>query len=98
MGRLVPGDVVEDRLADFRVVADDDEHGRRAAVGARLLVRLPFGELPGVVAVQAPERAFEQPGQERRRVGLLGPAPQVLEPLADVDPQVAVFRVGSVSY
>ena len=90
---LVPGDVVEDRLADVGVVADDDEHGRRAAVGPRLLVGLPLRELPGVVAVQALQRPFEQPRQQRRLVGVLRPAAHVLQPVADVHPQVAVLRV-----
>ena len=53
--RLLPaGDPVEDELADVRVLADDDEDGRRAGA-----VRLPRLVRLLVVAIEAPQGALE---------------------------------------
>ena len=90
---VVTGDVIENGLADGRVVADEDEDGGRAAVGPGLLVGFPLGKLAGVVAIKALEGPFEEAGQERRGLGLFLTSTQVSQPVADMDPEVAILGI-----
>ena len=93
VGGLAAGDVVVDELADGRVVADDDEDRRRAAVRLTLLVGVPGLELRAVVGVEALECPLQLLRQHGDGVGVGGPRGLLGQAVADVDPEVAVLRV-----
>ena len=73
---LPAGDVVEDQLRDVGVVADDDEHRRRDALGAGLGVLLPQAVILFVVAVEA----VQAPLAVRRGASVRRPTSSVLRP------------------
>jgi hypothetical protein len=89
-GLFPTGDVVEHHFRDVGVVADDDEHGGRQAVGTGFLVVLPALVALGVVGVQGLQGAFQGGGQLGFSGDGLGLAAFLRQVVADAEPEVAV--------
>ena len=84
---IVAGDPVADELADAGVLADDDEHRRRAGAGV-----LPGLVRAVVVGVELVERRFELGGELRVAAEVLVGAALTGELVADLRPELAEHR------